>query len=220
MRRQTLIFTLVFTFASIVLLIGSYSKLLPFTPTEDLAFITGALCVWLTVKENIWNWPIGIANNIFFFVLFLEQKLWGDMTLQIMFAILGFLGWYMWLFGGRGHTKLQISRTPGYVVVILTIIGLGATTGGTYYFKSIEDSAPLLDALITAMSLIAQFMLTKKYIENWMVWIVMDVISIGLYIHKGLYLTAALYAIFIGMCFAGLKEWRETLAKQEEPVFA
>lgn len=220
MRRQSLIFTFVFTLASIVLLIGSYSKLLPFTPTEDLAFITGALCVWLTVKENIWNWPIGIANNIFFFVLFLEQKLWGDMTLQIMFAILGFLGWYMWLFGGRGHTKLQISRTPGYVVVILTIIGLGATTGGTYYFKSIEDSAPLLDALITAMSLIAQFMLTKKYIENWIVWIVMDIISIGLYIHKGLYLTAALYAIFIGMCFAGLKEWRETLAKQGEPVFA
>lgn len=220
MRRQSLIFTLVFTIASAALLAGSFFKKVPFSLTESLAFITGALCVWLTVKENVWNWPIGIANSAFFFVLFLEQKLWGDMTLQIMFAILGLLGWYMWLFGGEGRTKIQISRTPRYVAAILTIIGIGATAGGTYYFKSIEDSAPFLDALITAMSLIAQFMLTKKYIENWIVWIVMDVISIGLYIHKGLYLTATLYAIFIGMCLAGLKEWRETLAKQEEPVFA
>jgi nicotinamide mononucleotide transporter len=195
---------------TVFLLALSYLKIFPMSMVEVLGFSTGAVCVWLTVKEDVLNWPIGIANGIFFVILFFQSHLFGDMAINIIYIILGFLGWYWWLKGGKNKTELKVSRTPFAENIILIIVGIAATYLMTLYFKNIGDASPFLDGLTTVLSLIAQYMLTRKYIENWYLWITADVFYIYLYIIKNLYLTGILYAIFLAMCIIGLKQWRQS----------
>jgi nicotinamide mononucleotide transporter len=137
------------------------------------------------------------------------------MSLQLAFAALGFYGWYMWLFGGEARTQEYVSRTPWLQWFALCAACAAATWGGSVYLATVKDAAPFLDALITSMSLVAQYMLTRKYLENWFVWIAVDVISIGLYAFKHLELTAVLYAIYLAMCVAGALQWRRSLTEHE-----
>lgn len=204
---------------SAILLIGAFFQILPYSLTEALGFITGAICVWLTVKQNIWNWPIGIANNVFYIVLFFEAALYADMSLQIVYIVLGALGWYWWLHGGVNRSTLLVSKISLVHALVLAGIALVATTGLTIFLESVHDSAPFLDALTTVMSLIAQYMLTRKLLENWYVWITVDIIYIGLYASRELYLTAFLYAIFMVMCVTGLVQWRKArVVEPSKPV--
>jgi len=196
---------------STALILASTEHWIELQLTEVLAFITGGVCVWLIVKQNIWNWPIGIANDLFFVVLFLQARLFADMSLQVVYVFLGFLGWFWWLNGGREATELTVSRVSPAQCVVLVILAAAATYGGTLYLQSVKDSAPFLDALTTVLSLIAQYMLTRKYIENWWVWISADVIYIGLYAYKHLYLTSVLYGIFLSMCIVGLLQWTQSM---------
>ncbi len=177
---------------------------------ETLGFITGAWCVWLTVEESIWNWPIGNINCAFYLVVFAKDRLFADMTLQGIYIVLGFLGWYWWLKGGENRTELKVSHTPAMTWLVMAVIASLATTGAYYYLVSVKDSAPFLDALTTVMSLCAQFLLTKKYIESWYVWISVDVVYIYLYWTRNLHLTSVLYALFIGLCVAGLLQWSKS----------
>ena len=180
--------------------------------TEVLGFVTGAACVMLVVRQNIWNYPIGLANNLFFIILFWQTRLYGDMGLQVVYVGLGIIGWYWWLHGGDHHSRLNVRRTGMSEAIMLTMAGVALTFGFTLYFRSINDSAPFLDALTTALSLVAQWLLNGKRIENWFVWITADVIYVYLYASKGLFLTSVLYAGFIGLCIAGLLAWRRSLA--------
>ena len=200
-------FLMVFTIGSIALLAGSWFHVIPFTITEDLGFITGALTVWLTVVENIWNFPIGIANDVFFFILFLQASLFADMGLQVLYIILGFQGWYLWLRGGANKTVLRVSHVSLKELSILIFITVTATWGMTVYLQRIQDSAPFWDALTTVLSIVAQYMLNKKFLENWYFWILADVIYIPLYIYERLYLTSVVYLIFLGMCLLGVRAW-------------
>jgi nicotinamide mononucleotide transporter len=202
---------------SLALIAGSVSHRLPLDLIEVLGFLTGALAVWLTVKQNVVNWPVGIANSAFYLVVFLHARLFADMSLQAIYIGLGFLGWYWWLRGGAGRTLLQVSRTGPMTALTLMAILLTSTVGLTVILERVRDSAPFWDALTTVMSLIAQFMLTRKLLENWLVWIAADLIYIGLYLSRGLALTALLYAIFLTMCVAGLVQWRATLKASGSP---
>ncbi len=186
---------------------------MPFSITEDLGFITGALTVWLTVVENIWNFPIGIANDIFFFILFLQASLFADMGLQVLYIILGFQGWYLWLRGGANKTVLRVSKVSRKELLILIFITVVATSGMTIYLQRIQDSAPLWDALTTVLSIVAQYMLNKKFLENWYFWILADIIYIPLYVYEQLYLTSVVYLIFLGMCLLGVRAWARSRVK-------
>jgi nicotinamide mononucleotide transporter len=196
--------------ASILLLLASLEKWISISPTEVFGFITGAVCVLFVVEQNIWNFPVGIANNIFFLALFLSSRLYGDMALQLVYIVLGVIGWRQWLHGGVNKTELHVNHVTVREMLILSAGCVVATAGMREYFIKINDSAPFLDALTTVLSLIAQYLLNCKRIENWFVWITADFIYVGLYIQKGLYLTAILYAIFIGMCTAGYLSWRKS----------
>ena len=204
----------ILSLVSLGLQVLSFCKLIPIGLTEVFGFITGAVCVLLVIQQNIWNFPIGIANNIFFIVLFLSSRLYGDMALQGVYVALGVLGWWQWLHSGEHRTKLSISHASVREIAIIVAVGLVATVGLTLYFQSISDSAPFLDALTTVLSLIAQYLLNCKRIENWYVWITADILYVGLYVQKGLHLTAVLYAIFITMCIAGLRSWAKSLQQQ------
>jgi nicotinamide mononucleotide transporter len=203
---------------SLGLLVAAGQQWLPMTLTEVLGFITGAACVWLTVKENVWNWPVGIANSVFFIILFFNARLFADMALQVVYVVLGFLGWYWWLRGGKNKTELPISRASFARLAVLAASVAAGTWGLTLYLRSINDAAPFLDALTTTLSLAAQFLLTRKHIENWLVWITADVIYIGLYAYKSLYLTSILYIIFLTMCVIGLRAWRATYRVARTPA--
>jgi nicotinamide mononucleotide transporter len=170
------------------------------------------------VEQNIWNFPIGIANNIFFIVLFLSARLYGDMALQVVYIVLGLIGWWQWLHGGVNRTELQVNPASTQELLMLLFVGAVATAGMREYFIMINDSAPFLDALTTALSLIAQYLLNNKRIENWFVWIAADIIYVGLYVQKGLYLTAVLYALFIGLCITGYISWRKAEFRFEKEI--
>lgn len=181
--------------------------------TEVLGFITGAVCVMFVVEQNIWNFPVGIANNIFFIILFLSSRLYGDMVLQVIYIGFGLMGWRQWLYGGANKTELHINHTSPLEIFILLLIGSAATFGLREYLVTIQDSAPFLDALTTVLSLIAQYLLNCKRLENWYIWITADIIYVGLYIQKNLFLAATLYALFIVMCVAGFITWQKSARK-------
>ena len=189
------------------------------TWNEVAGFVTGALCVWLVVRQNVWTFPVGIANNVFFIVLFVQAGLYADAGLQVVYIGLGGLGWYWWLRGGPRRTRLVVRRTPRGAWPAL-VAGVAVVTALlTWALTTWTDStvAPA-DALTTAMSLAAQLMLNRKWIGSWWVWITVDVLYVGLYASKGLYLTAVLYLLFIGLCVRGLVEWRAALRDAGEPA--
>ena len=196
---------------SLALLAGAWRRVLPFGLVEVFGFITGGVSVWLYVKENIWAWPVGLANSALFAVLFLQARLYADMALQGVYIVLGVLGWYLWLRGGERKAGVAIARIDRWTAAVLPLLGVGATYGLTLFLRSVGDAAPSLDALTTVLSLIAQYLLTRKLIENWAVWIAADLIYIGLYASRGLYLTGLLYLVFLCMCVAGLRAWRRAL---------
>ena len=204
---------LVASLGSVALLLASWWQQIPISITETLGFLTGVVCVFLVVKENIWNWPVGLANNIFYVIVFWRARLFADMSLQVVYFALGILGWYRWLFGGSGKDSLNISRVSKSSLASLCIFVVAATTLLTYYLRRANDSAPFLDACTSVLSIAAQYLLTKKILENWLFWIVTDVLSVGLYLYKDLALTALLYFIFLAMCVAGLVQWHRTLRK-------
>lgn len=190
----------------------------PFTMADLAGFATGALCVWLVVRQHVANFPIGIANNVFFFILFVDVRLFADAGLQVVYLGLGVVGWYWWLRGGTGRTELPVSRAPRRELLWCA----GAFAVGYLVLVEIlylaDGAAPIVDAATATASLIAQYLLTRKRLESWFVWIAVDIAYVPLYLHRGLPLTALLYFGFIGLCIQGLRAWRRSLAEQEAEV--
>ena len=182
------------------------------TWAELLGFITGALCVGLTVRFHIANFPIGIANNVFFLVLFWTARLYADASLQIVYLVLGFLGWWEWLHGGDRRGRRVMGRASGRLVGLLLLLVVPATWGLTAILSAAHDIAPFWDALTTALSLAAQWLLNLKKLQNWFFWIAADVVYVPLYFVKTLYLTGIVYVVFLGLCLVGLRAWRSELA--------
>ncbi len=178
---------------------------------ELLGFVTGAASVWLTVLARISNFPVGIANSAFFLVLFLSARLFADSGLQVVYIVLGFAGWWQWLRGGRDRTRLRVARSSWQLLAGCAVFAGLATWGLTVLLERAHDIAPFWDALTTAISLAAQFLLNAKRIENWAFWIAADLIYVPLYVIKRLDLTAIVYVLFLVMCFAGARAWRRAL---------
>lgn len=180
--------------------------------TEILGFVTGAASVVLAVRESAWNWPVGIANNVFFFVLFWHAKLYADATLQVAYVIISIFGWWNWMRGGEQHARLSVTEIrarAAWRVLVITAISTAIMTKVLSRFT--DSTVPFWDGLTTALSLAAQYMLSRKLLESWWVWMSADLVYIALYCDKGLYLTGVLYAAFFVMCIAGYSGWRKSL---------
>ena len=185
--------------------------------TEALGFVSGGVCVWLVVREHLWNWPIGLANNIVFFILFWKSELFADMCLQVIYFALGLYGWIHWLRGGPNRTQLEVSRaTPAEWIGVATFIPL-ATLGLRELLIMANGAAPFWDAITTVISLAAQWLLCRKRIENWFLWITADLIYVPLYFNRQLVLTGILYAVFLLMCIAGWRAWHRQLNTSPTP---
>jgi nicotinamide mononucleotide transporter len=177
--------------------------------TEWAGFITGALCVVLTVRRHIGNFPVGLANNVFFLVLFVQAGLYADAGLQIVFGLLAVHGWWLWLHGGVDRGPLEIRPLPWQEATRVTAGVLLGTALLTWVLARWTDSTvPFWDAVTTALSLGAQWLLNNKHLANWWLWITADVVYVALYAYKDLRLTAVLYAGFLVLCVLGLRQWQ------------
>jgi nicotinamide mononucleotide transporter len=178
-----------------------------FKPDEVFGFITGGVCVWLVVRQQILNFPFGLLNNIGFFVLFFKNRLYADMGLQVVFFVLGVLGWWNWAYGRTDQKPLKPTDASRWEMIGCVVFVVGATTGLHEILLVVNGAAPFWDSLTTALSLAAQYLLNRKRIENWYLWILADVIYIPLYIERELPLTSALYGVFLVMCLVGWLQW-------------
>ncbi|MCX4773496.1 Nicotinamide riboside transporter PnuC [Streptomyces sp. ADI92-24] len=191
----------------------------PVSWTEVLGFGSGALCVRLVARQHLANWPIGIANNLFFILLFTQSGLYADAGLQIVFIALAAYGWWTWTHGGGpGTDGLPVRSTTRAEWVLLLAAGVVGTLALTVLLDRATDSTvPFWDALTTALSLAATYGQCRKLVESWWLWIAADVVYIPLYAYKELYLTSLLYAGFLTLCLIGLRNWRRDLTS-DRPV--
>ncbi|MBD0707807.1 MULTISPECIES: nicotinamide riboside transporter PnuC [unclassified Streptomyces] len=186
----------------------------PVAWTEVLGFGSGALCVLLVARQHLANWPVGIANNLFFVLLFAQSGLYADAGLQFVFIALAAYGWWTWTHGGGpGSGTLPVRRTTRAEWTWLLTAGAAGTLALTLLLDHATDSTvPFWDALTTALSLMATYGQCRKRLESWWLWIAADLVYVPLYAHKGLYLTSLLYVGFLALCASGLRGWTRDLA--------
>jgi len=199
---------------SILLITLTACKLWPISWLEVWGFITGGICVWLTVRENVWTWPVGIANNIVFLVLFWQGRLYADASLQIVYIALSIYGWLSW-HGKTPESRLQIkyaSRTEWLICIVFVTL---ATWCLSHILVAVNGAAPFWDAFTTSLSLAAQGLMCRKRIDHWLIWILADIVYVPLYFKRGLPLTSALYLGFLLLCVAGFKRWSGLIRLQK-----
>lgn len=178
---------------------------------EAAAFVSGAICVWLVVRENIWNFPLGLINVAISGYIFYEYRLYADSGLQVVYFALNLAGWYLWLFGGKDRTALKVQRTSRLELVLISGFIAAATTFLWWLLDKAGGAAKFWDALTTSISLSAQWLQSRKKLECWHLWILADVLYVPLYISRELYLIALLYAVFLALAVLGLLTWRKSL---------
>ena len=180
----------------------------PVSWAELFGFITGIACVALAVARRIETFPVGIANNVFFVILFADARLYADAALQIVYIALGVMGWIVWAQVKEGQSLFRIRRA-GTGLLVGTAVGVGvATLVLIPILRAAHGAAPGWDALTTSMSLGAQLLLNLKRLETWYVWIAVDVIYVPLYFSRDLNLTALVYIVFLALCIQGWRQWR------------
>lgn len=182
---------------------------------EVLAAAFGIWSVWLSTRQHLWAWPTAIVNVVLYAVVFRAAKLYADMGLQVVYAVLSAYGWYHWKHGGAHDSTLPVARASRREWLVLTALAAVAATGLARLLANTTDAAlPAMDATLSVVSLAAQYMMTRKLIENWLVWIALDVVYIGMFEYKQLHVTAALYAVWLVLAVLGWRSWRESLLAQ------
>ena len=183
---------------------------------EWFGVITGALCVYLAAKENILNWPVAMLSVITYIYIFYNAKLYGDTVLQFYFLGTSIYGWYYWTFGSIKSLKSERPVTSlsakewGIFIGILPVLSFLI---GFLLDRYTDSDVPYIDAFCTVLSFIAQYLLTRKKLENWLIWIFVDIAYIPLYIHKNLIATAILYFVFLFIALKGYLDWKKSVIK-------
>jgi nicotinamide mononucleotide transporter len=182
-------------------------------PIEVAGFATGVVNVWLLARQNVWTWPVALANNALYLAVFASAGLYGDAALQLVYAAFGLYDWWNWTrTPTAGGEKLHVQHLPRTALLRLAAVTFVAFLLISVFLKRFTDSTvPAVDGLTTALALTATWAQSRKYIECWWMWIAADLIYIPLYSYKQLWLTAALYVIFMGLCVVGLRTWSSDL---------
>lgn len=181
------------------------------TPLELISFALAVTTVLLNIRQNHWAWLFSIASSATYAVVFFDARLYGDSGLQLVFIGASIWGWSQWLRGtDKGSDKrLVVTRLDwaGWAAALATW-GLGFLLLSWYLRTYTNTDVPHIDGFLTAGSLVGQFLLARKKVENWHVWVIVDVLYVGLYVYKDLHVTAVLYAVFVLLALRGLRAWR------------
>lgn len=177
--------------------------------------------LYFSINEKIWLWPIGFIASLFYLIVFFKSRLYADMSLQVYYIGVSIYGWFHWI-GKIKPTGSQISITTSSLSLLQWIPICGAIIALNFilYYLLISlpgilelpaSDMPVLDAFTTASSIVATWMLARKILENWVLWIVIDVVSLGMYFYKGLYVTTFLFVIYTVMAFIGYLQWKKMM---------
>lgn len=186
--------------------------LLEWSPLEGIAAVFGVVSVFLSTRQNIWSWPTGIVNVALYTIVFYEGRLYGQMGLQTVYLALSAYGWYQWLHGGEQKTELHVSRASPRLLAWLAVLNVVSWVALAAILRQTDAALPWLDALLTTTSLIAQWMMTRKILQNWLLWIALDIVYVPMFLSQHLYATALLYAAFLVLAVMGFVEWRRSIA--------
>lgn len=192
----------------------AWMAVIPFGTIEALGFATGAFSVWWSARNSVWGFPIGILNNIFYFVVFYENAYYADMWLQVVYILFAIYGTYKWVWGNDKapqpirHITWKIAAIMAPLVAVMTYLAHDLLV---YY----NGAAPFWDAFLTALSLAAMTLLVLRVYENWIIWIVADVCYIALFWTRDLPLTSVLYVVFLATCVYALYNWTKELREQK-----
>ena len=196
-------------FASAFTLWGS-----PITWLEIVACVLAIAMVICNMRVNPTGWPLAIVSSLLYFALFWNSKLYGDASLQILFIVVAGWGWWQWLRGtetdGRALRVRSLGAQGRLVAVAAVLVGWPAI--GWFLRRYTDTDVPWWDAFPTAASIVGQWLLGRKYVENWPTWVIVNVVSLALFAYKGLWLTVALYAVFVAMSLIGWRAWRQLAA--------
>jgi nicotinamide mononucleotide transporter len=181
----------------------------PVSALEIVAFVLALVMVVLNMRVNPLAWPLAIISSLLYVALFWNSRLYGDASLQIFFALVALWGWWQWLRGTAADgAALRVRALPArtrWWLLLALFVAWPAT--GLFLKRYTDTDVPWWDAFPTAASVIGQWLLGRKYIENWWAWIVVNIVSVGLFAYKGLWLTMVLYSLFIAMSFIGWRAW-------------
>lgn len=182
---------------------------------EALSFALNLWGVYLNAKENPLTWPVSILATACFLALAWHTLLYSDVGLQAFFVLSSFYGWYQWLYGSNTFATLAVSRaTNKWWLLAAVILVVCFPILGWISDHYTNTDVPYADAFPVVLSIVGQLMLTRKILESWYVWMLVDVVYVNLFIYKELYLMALLYGLFVGMCFMGLRDWKKSLREQ------
>lgn len=181
---------------------------------ELVAVALTLVAVYLTTRQVIWCWPLAILSVVMYGVVFFHARLYADMGLQAIYLALALYGWWSWLHGGSDRGGLSVSRAPLAFGVGLLMIGAAGGGGLGFLLERWTDaSLPFMDATLSAFSVVAQWMQARKLLQAWLLWIAVDVFYVGMFIFKGLHLTAGLYAVFLYLAVFGYRSWRRSMER-------
>ena len=175
----------------------------------------GFLCVFLTIRRSVWCWPTGLIQVLLFIIIFYDAKLYSDLVLHVIYIFLQFYGWYSWTRADAGNESLHVkSLAIPWLVCWIAVTAIGSIGLGWTMASWTDASLPYADAFTTVASLVAQFLLARRYIQNWGFWIGVDSVAIWVYFTKELSATAVLYIAFLILASFGMVIWQKQLAKQ------
>lgn len=174
----------------------------------------GLLYLWLEYRANTWLWVVGMLMPCVHSVLYFRSGLYADCAMQIYYIVAGLYGLTVWLVGHkRKEQRLEIAHTP--LRLVMPLVAIYAVLHTAIYFILVhltDSSVPFWDSMTTAMSMVAMWMLSRKYMEQWLVWCVVDAVTVGLYLYKGIPLTAGLYTLYTTLAIAGYLRWKREIA--------
>lgn len=180
---------------------------------EIIGTILGIIGVVLMIRQNVWGWPVGLVQVAVYAWVFFGAKLYSDAILQIFFFGIQAYGWWHWLRGTEDrHAPLPVTRLRAAAVLGWIAAGAVATAvWGEFMHRTTDAALPHWDAFILMFSLISQWLQARKQLENWIGWMIVNVIAVGVYWVKDLRLTAGLYGIFFVLAVIGYGQWRRAM---------
>jgi nicotinamide mononucleotide transporter len=186
------------------------------TPLELISFVLSVITVLLNIRQNHWAWLFSIVSSAAYGIVFFNSRLYGDAGLQAVFIASSVWGWYQWLRGAAGG-QMVVTRLSGAGWALSALAWLGGFVLLAAFLKSYTNTdVPHVDGFLTAGSLLGTYLLARKKVENWHAWLAVDVLYVGLYVYKGLNLTAILYAVFVVMAALGLRAWSNVAVGQAQ----
>ena len=180
------------------------------TPLEIAAAAASFAGIWLTATRRMLCWPVNLVACALYFALFLDVRLYADMVLQALFGVAIVYGWVAWTRGARDDGAIvTVPLRPAHAIVGLAVGAVAASCIGWFTSRHTDAALPWIDATLSSFSLVAQYWTARRHRASWLLWIVVDIVYVGMFLTKGLMLTAGLYATMIVLAVIGYRRWRD-----------